>query len=67
MVMIQMNVSHTDTTLWIFYTSGSSYKDEQYLTCLCREENHTTTKITALEARQLYTACKSRLLVSRYI
>jgi hypothetical protein len=28
-VMIQMNVSHTDTTLWIFYTSGRRYKGEQ--------------------------------------
>jgi len=26
MVMIQLNVSHTDTTLWIFYIAGSSYK-----------------------------------------
>jgi len=65
--MIHVNVSHTDTPLWIFYTSGSSYKDEQYLACLWREENHTAMKRTALEARQFYTACKSRLLVSRYI
>jgi hypothetical protein len=30
-VIVQMNVSHTDTTLWIFYTTCGSYKDKQYL------------------------------------
>jgi hypothetical protein len=38
--MIQMNVSHTDTTWLVFYTTGSSYKDEQYLPC-CGEKETT--------------------------
>jgi len=46
--MIQMNFSHTATTLWILCTLGSSYKDEQYPLCLWQEENHTNNKRTAL-------------------
>jgi hypothetical protein len=41
--MIQMNVSHTDTTLWILYTTGRSYKINNIFH-VCREENHTTSK-----------------------
>jgi hypothetical protein len=36
--MIQMSFCHTDTTLWVFYTTGSSYKGEQYLPCLWGKE-----------------------------
>jgi len=38
-----------------------SYKDEQYVPCLWREENHTTSKRIVLYGRQLYTECSMKL------
>ena len=59
--MLQKNMSHTDATLWLFYTSGRSYKVEQYLPCLWREENHTTRKRKVLYVSQLYIDCNRKL------
>jgi len=39
-VMIQMNVSHTNTTLWIFYITGRSYKMNNVLH-VCSEKKTT--------------------------
>jgi len=55
------NLKKCHCGLWIIYTSGRNYKDEQYLPHLWREENHTTSKRIVLYATQIYKECSRKL------
>ena len=61
-VMIQMNVSHTNTTLWIFYITGRSYKmnnifqvcSEKKTTKPAKEQRYRTVIYTELNRKLVF-------------